>query len=160
ARGADEVEDALEVALEVIEKDPADAARLVAVCEEEVAVALVFHLAVIDERNVLLADALPRLVKRDDVFAEGVIRREVGPAAEPGAVALGQVAEVGVYRRHQRAARVQHERDAGRGEAIALARYLLGELRRHLAENFGEIDASLLEDRALDHDARASAPAA
>src|SRR5262249_15995450 len=87
-------------------------------------------------------------------------RREVGPAAEPGAVALGQVAEVGVYRRHQRAARVQHERDAGRGEAIALARYLLGELRRHLAENFGEIDASLPEARALDHDARASAPAA
>src|SRR5262249_20599385 len=106
------------------------------------------------------ADTLPGLVEGDYILAERVVRREIGPAAEPGALALGQVAEIGVHRWHEWAARVQHQRNAGRCEARPFAWNLFGEFRRHVAEDFREVGARLFEDGALDHDARASPSAA
>ena len=96
----------------------------------------------------------------DDVLAVGVIGRQVGAAAEPLAVALGEQAEVGVDRRDHRVARMQDERDAAGGEGSALAGDLLAELRRHLAVHLREVDAGLLEDAAFLEDARSAAAAA
>ena len=59
-----------------------------------------------------------------------------------------------------RAARVQHQRDAGGGEVAALAGDLLGELLGELAVDVGEVDAGLLEDAALGQHARPPAAAA
>src|SRR5207302_1879263 len=86
---------------------------------EEVLVAPLFETGIIHQRGVGGADAPPGPVEVDDVLAEGVVGREVGAAAEPLLVALGQEAEVGVDGGHEGVARVQHQRDAGRGDGAA-----------------------------------------
>src|SRR5262249_30991301 len=147
---ADEVERLLQLAGEVVEEDAADAAGLVAVGQVEVFVARALQLRVIDGVGVLLADGLPGAVEVDDVLTNGVVRRQVGAAAEPAGVAAAEEAEVGMNGGHHRAARVQHERDAGGGEGAALAGGdLFGELLAELAVDVGEVDAGLLEQAAL-----------
>src|SRR5262249_58665262 len=69
------------------------------------------------------------------------------------------VTEVGVYRRHKRIARVQHQRDAGRSELAALSGNLLRKLFREFAEDFGKVDAGFLEHAALGQHARPPAAA-
>src|SRR5262249_50757650 len=75
--------------------------------------------------------------------------RQVGPAAEPLLVALGQETKVGVDGRHEGVARVQHQGDAAGGEGTALTGDLPAELLGHLAVDVGEADAGLLADAAL-----------
>src|SRR5450755_1548839 len=68
--------------VQIVEKNPADAARLVAMPEEKVVVApgLESRVVVVAERHQRFAtDA----VKMDRVFLEAVIGREIHPAAEP-----------------------------------------------------------------------------
>src|SRR5260370_18082802 len=62
--------------------------------------------------------------------------------------------------RHKRAAREKHQRDARCREVAALAGDLPGELLRHLAEHFGEVDAGLFEDVAFGQNARLAAATA
>src|SRR5262249_29629478 len=105
------------------------------------------------------ADLFPDSMEVDHVLAVRVIRRQVGPAAEPFLVALGEVAEVGVHRGYHGTARMQHQRDAGGRETPPRTRNLSGEFLTHLAEHIGEVDARLLEDTALDQDTRPAAAA-
>ena len=76
-------EAALEAPLvQIVEEQPADAARLVAMLEEEIAVAplLVARVHVVAERRArLLRGAMPV----QDVFVERIERREIEAAAEP-----------------------------------------------------------------------------
>src|SRR5205823_10592909 len=69
-------------------------------------------------------------------------------------------AEIAMHRGQQRAARVQHQRDASGGEAGSVARNLPGELWAQLAEDLREIDAGFFEDAAFKQNPRASAAAA
>src|SRR5262245_55293889 len=58
-------------------------------------------------------------------------------------------------RRDFRIARMQHQRDAGRGKVNSGAWELLGEILGHLAMHFREVDAGLLEHAAIREHARA-----
>ena len=78
-----------------------------------------------------------------------VIRRQVGAAAEPRALALVRKRKLAWTVGTIRVARVQHQRDAGRGEGAPLAGRSAGELLGQLAVDVGEVDAGLLEDRAV-----------
>src|SRR5439155_941649 len=140
--------------------DAADAAGLVAVLEEEVVVAIALHLRMVGDGAVLVAHALPYPVEVDHVFLEWVVRGQVGAAAEPRLRPVGEVTEVGMHSGHDRAARVDDERDAGGGEADAVAGQRLGKVRREVAEHLGEVDAALLDHCSIGDDAGASAAAA
>ena len=100
-----------------------------------------------------------RAVKVRGVLGDDVVRRQVGAAAEPAAVAALDVAHVGVHRRDARALRVEDQRDPRGAEALALA----GQRARHLgpqrAVHVGERDARLLERLPVGEHARAPAAA-
>src|SRR5581483_7734854 len=80
-------------------------------------------------------------------------------AAEPGRAAAAQEAEVGVRRGHHGAAGVQHQREPGGVEAEPVAGQGGGEVLLELAVDGGDVDAGLLEDRALLQDAGRAAAA-
>src|SRR5581483_10410972 len=82
ARVAHEREVALGIAHELIEEQPAHAARLAAVREVEVLVAP-FLEARVELGVVAIAHRLPAAVEVHDVFAHGIVGREIGAAAEP-----------------------------------------------------------------------------
>ena len=117
-----------------------------AVGQEESTRRSLLHRRVIDERGMLVADRLPGPVEVDHVFEQRVVRRQVGPAAEPGAVALGEEAEVGVDGRHVRVARVQDERDAGGGERVPSPGSCLANSGAISPKTSEKFDAGLLED--------------
>src|SRR5262249_28982708 len=148
------------VAVEVIEEDSADAARFISVRKEKILVAICFHLRVVGHDWMPGAHTFPGLMKTDHVFAEWVVRRQVGAAAEPVEAALGQIAKVHGDRRHERIVRVHHERNSSRGKGATIPGELFGELFRHFAEYFGEIDPAFFESLAVDDDARSPASAA
>src|SRR5262249_34717742 len=133
AHTAYESEQSFQIALQVIEEDAANAARFAAMFDEEVFVAPRFEAWVI-RRVVLVADIFQGLVEVNDVFAEGVVRRQVRAAAEPRCCTFFQIAEVGMNGRNVRIVRMEHERNAG-GEKFAGVRVsdplsdLRGELR-------------------------------
>ena len=53
------------------------------------------------------ADRLPGFMEVNRIFAIRIVRRQIGAAAEPVLVSLGEEAKVGMDGRHERAARVQ-----------------------------------------------------
>jgi len=115
--GLRQAEAALETAfVEVVEKDPADAARFVAMLEEEVLVApfLVLGVDVVAEGGECLSAAAVEVLH---VLALAVVRRHVHAATEPPdvlfAVLAGhEAAHIHVRRRAVRIARVENQRDA------------------------------------------------
>src|SRR5579875_487796 len=154
------LEQGLEVAFEVIEEDATDAAGLAAVRQEEILITPFLHLSIIHQRLVFSADALPDLVKVDDVLAVGIIRGQVGTAAEPLALALAEIAEIGVDGRYHRTAGMQYQGEAAGGEFAAFTGHLRRELFGQLPMHIGEVDAAFLEDGALANDARPPTAAA
>src|SRR5438067_8588527 len=110
---AHESKELLEIALQIVKKNSADAPRLVAVRQEKIVVTPALETLVIGHAGVALANVLPCPVKMDHVFAEGVIRRQVGAAAEPLFFSLREEAEVGVNGGHERIAWMQHQRNTG-----------------------------------------------
>src|SRR5690606_17083426 len=151
--------DSAVIGLELVEEDAPDAARLPAVTEPEVFIASALE-ARIPARVVIVAHALEDAVKMNRVLLEKIIRREVGAAAEPGAIALLDVAEVGVRRWHHRAARMEDERDARREELAAFAGKVRRELLRQLPEDHRGVDARLLENVSVLEDSGDAAAAA
>ena len=156
AHAAHEGEGGREAALvEVVEEQAADAARLAAVAQEEVLVALLL------EARVGLgpeggAGAARDLVPVHAVFLEAVERRQVEAAAEPPgrgpACGRGlEEAQVQMRGGHVGVARVRDQRDRDRLEGRA------GELgaprgrgrRERLAARVGEVDGGLLEEGAV-----------
>jgi hypothetical protein len=99
-------------------------------------------------------------MKVHDVFARGVVGREVGAAAEPERRAAAQAAEVGVHRRHHRALRVEHQRDSGGEEGEPVAGELRGKIGLELAVHRRGVDAAFFEQRAVREDAGDAAAAA
>ncbi len=140
-----------------VEEDAADAARLVAVRQEEILVAPGLELRVVGDGRVLLAGELHGLVEGERI---GIVlraapvehRRQVGAAAEPPARGHHH-ARVHVHGRHVGIVRVRDQRNAARPEARVLlgARHLLAELGRELAVDGRDVDADLLEDAAVHH---------
>ena len=116
--------DRLPFGSEVIEEDAANAAGLVPVREPEVLVAPRLEAVVIADRLVVVAGVREGLVEVNGVVPEKVVRREVGPAAEPDRVALLDAAKVRVRRRHHRRLRMKHERHAGRPKRAPRARHV------------------------------------
>src|SRR5262249_5307103 len=125
---ADEGEGLLRVAFEVIEEDPADSAGLVAMRKVEILVAPLLQTVVVGDGGVFVAGVAPGAMEVNHVLAARVEGGQIGPAAEPRLVSLGEIAEVGVDGGHVRVARVQDERNADGGEGPAFARDLPGEL--------------------------------
>src|SRR5947207_1453992 len=103
----------------------------------KVLVAPLLEARIIDRRRMPGAGRLPGAVKMDDIFAERVIGRQIGAAAEPALVSLGQKAEIGMDGRHERIAWMQNQRDAYGSEIPALAGNLSGEFLGELAMNIG-----------------------
>src|SRR6187551_974311 len=148
-------EAALEAPLvEIVEEQPADAARLVAMLEEEVSIAplLVPRVHIVAERRARL---LRGPVPVQDVFVERIVRREIEAAAEPPRDRVlfrgAEEAHVGVRRRHVRVERMKDERHA-RCEPLRILQ--LGPLRRRArrqlrAHDVGKIYARLFEDRSV-----------
>ena len=147
----------------VVEEDAAGAARLVAVRQEEVAVAPGLELGIVarvvavagsPERGVEVGRVLHRLGRVEPH------RRQIAAAAEP---ALGgdQHPRVEMRRRHARAAHMRDQADAARPEArIRLgARDLRAELRAELAPDGGDVHADLLEHPPAHHAHHAAAAA-
>src|SRR6185312_4272803 len=158
-RVAHEGEVARGIALQLIEEDAAHAARLAAVREVEVFVAPLFVARVV-RGVVAIADRLPRAMEVLDVFAHRVVGREIGAAAEPQRAAALEAAEVGVNRRHARALRMEHERDAGGEEGHAVAGQRGREVGAQLTVHRRGVDAALLEHGAVGDHARQAAAAA
>src|SRR5690606_16606706 len=89
ADGADQLEAGLEAALgPVVAEQPADAARLAAVPEEEVLVAVPLQ-ARVDVRRHLLAGRARGGVPMPRVVLEGVVGRQVVATAEPPDIGTG-----------------------------------------------------------------------
>ena len=136
----------------VVEEDAAGAARLVAVRQEEVAVAPGLERGIIF-RVVPVAGGLERGVEigrvRHRLGRLRPHRRQVAAAAEP-ALRGHQHPRVEMRRRHARAAHVRDQADAAGPEARVLrgAGDLAAELRAELAPHGGDVHADLLEHRA------------
>src|SRR6185312_9531990 len=166
ADALEEGEAALEPPLvEIVEKDPADPSRLLAVAEVEVFVAprLVARVDLRTERRARLAGGA---VPVDGVLLEAIVGREVEPAAEPpdGRLALllgDEEADVHVRRGHVGIERMEDEGDAERLEAAPreLRPVNGGRRRKPRAEDMGETDPRLLEDRAAGENPRPAAAA-
>ncbi|CAH2599395.1 protein of unknown function [Rhodovastum atsumiense] len=148
---------------EVVEEDAARAARLVAVGQEEIAVAPRLEARVV-RRIVPVAGGLEGSVQLgcvlDRLRAVELQRRQVAAAAEP-ALPGHQHARIEMRGRDTRAVHVGNQADAAGPEA----RILGGtgdpgrEFRREVAEHGGDVDAHFLEDAAA-HDAHHPATAA
>ena len=149
----------LRVAAHVLEEDPAHPARLAAVREVEVAVAALLEARVV-RGIVAVASGAQHPVEVRHVLFEEVVGREVGPAAEPGLPPLDDVPDVGVGGRHERAARVQDEREPDRCEGASLTGQPAREGLRELAVHVREGDAGFFQHRAVLQDAGDPAPAA
>src|SRR5262249_50720222 len=80
---AHEVERPVQIALQIIEENAADAACLVAVWQVEILVAPALQVVVIDHSGVPIAHPFPRPMEMNDVLARRVERRQIGAAAEP-----------------------------------------------------------------------------
>src|SRR5882672_874928 len=121
ADAAHQSEAPLEAALvQVVEEDPADAARLAAVLEKKVFVAPALETG-IEVRPEGLERLPAREVEVARVLFEAVVGREIHSAAEPPyrrASRLGsdQETHVHVHRGHEGIARMQHQRHAHRLE--------------------------------------------
>ena len=124
AGAADQLEAAVETLFrEVVEEDTADAARLVAVLQEEVLVtpALEARVQPARQRRQRVAAAA---VEMRRVGLDAVVRRQVHAATEPGhdlavLARRGEHPHVHVHRRHMRVARVHDQRHAHRLERRA-----------------------------------------
>ena len=73
-----------------------NAARLLAVRQKEVLVAPRLEAVVVGDAAVRVTGVRERLVKVGRVLGVQVVRREVGPTAEPQRIAFGQATEVRV----------------------------------------------------------------
>ena len=162
-----EREAALEPRLvKIVEEDPADSARLVAVLEEEVFVA-----PALEARMEVSAERVERrlagAMEMHAVFVEAVVRRQVHAAAEPehGRFALSgghEAAHVHVHGGHVGIARMQHERNA-HGLESATGEFGAHRARRGRepgAADMRERDAAALEQAAVLDDARVAAATA
>ena len=126
--------------------------------QEEVVVAPALE-ARVEAVVVARAAVAQRAVEVGCVGRDDVIRRQVGAAAEPAAIAALDVAHVGVHRRDARALRVEDQRDPGGAEALALAGQRARHLRPQGAVHVGERDARLLEGLPVGEHARTPAAA-
>ena len=80
-----------------------------------------------------------------DVFSKGIARSEIGPAPKPTPAPLGQETEIHVHSGNEWIARMQHERNAGRGELRPFSRDLGGEFRGHVAIDVGKVHPGLFK---------------
>src|SRR5690606_31407465 len=80
---AHEEERAFGIVAQIVVEDAADAARLLPVRQEEVRVALLLEPGVVRYAGMPVAHVFPDAVEMADVFEVGVVRRQVGAAAEP-----------------------------------------------------------------------------
>ena len=145
-----ESEDPIEVPIEVVEENAADAPRLSPVLDKEVLVAPLFEPFVV--RGVVpITDRFPDLVEMCGVLVEQVERGQVGASTEPGSNGLDSVAEhlqithVQVHDGDHRARRVEHQRDPGSVEPLGVDLETLGQPLGQLAGDLGEVHAALLE---------------
>src|SRR5262249_14125043 len=128
--------------------------------QEEVFITPLLEPGVVHHLDMALANPFPNAVEVDDILAVGIVRCQVGPAAEPFLGAPGEKAEIGVDRRHQGAARMEDERQARRGGIEPFTRKLAGEFLGHPAEYIRPIDACFFKDTPFGQDTRAAATAA
>ena len=155
---------------QVVEEYPPDPARLVAVLEEEVAVApcLVLGIAIRAERCQCIAAGTMEV---HGIRLEAVIGREIHATAEPpDRLAHGVIrqrvgdeeADVHVHRGHERVARMQHQRHAHRFEA-APGQFRpagAGRRRQPITHHVREIHPATFEQRAaFDHAGQAATAA-
>jgi multidrug efflux pump subunit AcrB len=96
----------VEVAVQGVEKYPADPTGLAAVRQEEILVAPCFEAGIIDRRRMPLADISPRPVKMDNVVADRIVGRQVGSATEPPGFSLREVSKVSMDGGYHRTARM------------------------------------------------------
>src|SRR5205823_2654992 len=71
---ADEGKEGVDIALEVVEEDAADAARLAAVRQVEIIVTPLLEASMVSDAGMAVADIAPDAVEVDDVFAIGIVR--------------------------------------------------------------------------------------
>ena len=144
----------------VVVENPAYAAGLAAMAEEEVFIAPgLEHLVV--GRVDAVAGVLEAAVEMLGIAEEGVVGGEVGTAAKPPHRPRLEVAVVEVNGGDVRVARVQHHRSAGGKPAVALGLWPLAEDRgrQFAALHLGEVHPALFEDSpALHHPRAAAAP--
>ena len=157
---------ALEVLVQVVEEQAADAARLAAMLEQEVLVAPALVRVVARVAAERLAQRARGAVPVQHVLVERIERRQVEAAAEPPRHRLAvahraEVAHVRVRGRQVGVARVEHQRHADRAPRGAGQLRPRGARRRRQrgAGHIGEADAGLLEHRAVAQDPRAPAAA-
>src|SRR5215472_2753243 len=133
-------------AVEIIEKDPAGAARLPAMLDKEVVVAPRLE-AVVARLVIGRARARQRRVKLRGRSSVRVNRGEVGAAAEP-TLRGDDMACVHMHRRHQRRVHVRDERNTARPEARVICgpRDILAKLGGELAVDGRYVDPDFLED--------------
>ena len=153
---ADEREIGGRIATEVVvEEDPAEAAGLATVRQEEVAVAPRLELRIVGgvvpvagrlERGMEIGRVLHRFWRLEPH------RGQVAAAAEP-ALRGDQHPRVEVRRRHARALHVRHQAYAAGPEARVLlgAGYLAAKLRAELAPDGGNVHPHLLEHASAHH---------
>src|SRR5947209_3567156 len=122
--------------------------------QKEILIAPLLEARIIDRRRMSRTNVAPDLVKTDHIFTKGIIRRQIGAAAEPALAPLGQKAKVGMHGGHEWAAGMQDNGDTGRREIQPLAWNLLGKLFRHPARYFRKINAPFFKYRALSEHAR------
>ena len=142
----------------VVVEDAAHATGFTAVLQEEVFIAPGLEHCVVSRIHAV-AGALEGAVEMLRVLQEGVVRGEVGAAAEPPHRPGFEVAVVEVHRGDIGIAGVQHHRGAGGEPALALRLGPLAEDRRRqtVPLHLGEVHAALLEDPAGLHHPRATA---
>src|SRR6266852_443325 len=150
---------AVAAAVEIVEEDAADAARLVAVLEEEILIAP-FLEALVVVGIVRIARGLERGMKITRIGFVREHRGEIGAAAEPS-FAGDDMARVHVHGGNQRRGHMGDQRDAARPEARVFggAGDLAAELGRELTEDGRDVDADFLEDLTLHHGHDATAAA-
>src|SRR5476651_59405 len=147
----------VEVVLEIIIEDAADAARFVPVREIEVFVAPFLEARIV-AGVVRVARPLEGVMEGARVFLVRHHGREIAAAAEPRFRGDDE-ARIHVHRGHFRRAQVCHQRDARGMEARVLigAGNLLAKLGAEFAEHGRDVDADLLEDAAAHHRHHAAA---
>src|SRR5204863_5407381 len=95
--------------------------------------------------------------KMPGVLFVGIAGRQVHPAAEPGRIALFEIAEIRMDRGDHGITGVKHKRDAGREELGAGSqRNFCCEFFRKTAVNLRKVDAGLFKDGTVLENARAA----
>ena len=144
----------------IVVENTAHTAGFLAVAQIKIFVAPGFENLVVAVINAVTGP-LQGAMEMAGILQKGVIRSQVGATTEPPNRSGLEVAVIEMHRRHPGIAGVQHHRGADCKPTVAFGlRALVEDRRRQLGPlHLRKIDAPLLEDSALLHDAGAATAA-